>query len=106
VLRIAAPDAPSRGKNRVPQNAIRRFSSKTEPARSSLPGAGRRDDGTINKDQRRALGATARELANYGVAAMVFGQFVGEGAVSWWRFVVGVALWFALVAFALILEGE
>lgn len=56
--------------------------------------------------QREALGGTVRELANYGAAAMVFGQFIGEAVVSWWRFVVGVALWLAFVAFALVLEGE
>jgi hypothetical protein len=56
--------------------------------------------------QRDALAATLRELANYGVAAMVFGRFVGNATVSWWRFSWGVALWFAFVALALVLEGE
>ena len=28
--------------------------------------------------QRQALGTTVRELANYGAAALVFGQFVGQ----------------------------
>lgn len=41
--------------------------------------------------QRGALAATMRELANYGVAAMVFGQFIGEvtcrggGSSQAWR---------------------
>lgn len=56
--------------------------------------------------QRGALSATVRDLANYGVAALVFGQFVGQPAVSWWRFLVGVAIWFAFIGFALVLEGE
>ena len=56
--------------------------------------------------RRCALGGTVRELANYGAAAMVLGQFVGDSAVSWWRFVAGVTLWLALVTFALVLEGE
>jgi hypothetical protein len=60
----------------------------------------------LTTHQRLALGGTARELANYGAAAMVFGQFVGDAAISWWRFVAGVAFWFTVVAFALVLEGE
>lgn len=56
--------------------------------------------------QRGALAGTVRELANYGAAAMVFGQFIGEATVSWWRLLTGVALWFAFVMFALVLEGE
>ena len=61
----------------------------------------------LTAPQRRALGGTVRELANYGAAALVFGQFVGEGAVvSWWRVLAGVGLWCAFVTFALELEGE
>ena len=56
--------------------------------------------------QRLALGETVRELANYGAAALVFGQFVGEGAVSGLLILAGIALWLAFVSFALVLEGE
>ena len=56
--------------------------------------------------QRGALGGTLRELANYGAAALVFGQFVGEVTVSWWRFLAGAAIWLACVTLALMLEGE
>jgi len=56
--------------------------------------------------QRAALGDTLRELANYGVAALVFGQLVGDVTVSWWRFLAGAAIWFVLVSLALGLEGE
>jgi len=56
--------------------------------------------------QRSGLAETLRELANYGVAALVFGQFVGDLTVSWWRLVVGVVIWLGLVTFALVLEGE
>lgn len=56
--------------------------------------------------QRDALGGTLRELANYGAAALAFGQFVGDVTVSWWRFVAGVAIWLAFVTFALVLERE
>ncbi len=45
--------------------------------------------------QRTALGDTLRELANYGFAALVFGQFVSERAVSWRLAMTGVALWLA-----------
>ncbi|MGH9256271.1 MAG: hypothetical protein ACRD3C_17070 [Vicinamibacterales bacterium] len=56
--------------------------------------------------QRGALAGTLRELANYGVAALMFGQFVGEVTVSWWRFFAGAAIWLALVICALGLAGE
>ena len=56
--------------------------------------------------QRLALGETVRELANYGAAAPVFGQFVGQGAVSGLLILAGIALWLAFVSFALVLEGE
>jgi hypothetical protein len=56
--------------------------------------------------QRGDLAATLRELANYGAAALVFGQFVGEVTVSWWRILAGGAIWLALVILALGLEGE
>jgi hypothetical protein len=52
------------------------------------------------------LGETVRDLANYGAAALVFGQFVGQGMVSRSRALAGAAIWLALVAFALGLEGE
>lgn len=56
--------------------------------------------------QRQALGATVRELANYGAAALVFGQFVGERGVSWRLILAGVTFWVASVATALAIEGE
>ena len=56
--------------------------------------------------QREALAATLRELANYGAAALVFGQFVGDSVVSWTLMLSGVLLWFVLVGFALRVDGE
>ena len=56
--------------------------------------------------RRQALGATVRELANYGAAALVFGQFVGERGVSWRLIAFGVLSWVASVATALAIEGE
>ena len=56
--------------------------------------------------QRSALGETVRELANYGAAALVFGQFIGQSAVSGLLILAGITLWLAFVSFALVLEGE
>jgi hypothetical protein len=56
--------------------------------------------------QRTALGETVRELANYGAAALIFGQLVGQSRISWLLILAGVALWLAFVTFALVLEGE
>ena len=47
-----------------------------------------------------ALSATVRELANYGVVAFVFSQFVGQAAVSWPLILTGGVLWLAFVIFA------
>ena len=56
--------------------------------------------------QRGALSAMVRELANYGVAALVFGEFIGQSAVSWRLVLAGVTLWFVFVSLALLMEGE
>jgi len=55
--------------------------------------------------QRVALGATLRELANYAAAALVFGQFVGQGAVSLPLALAGLVIWLMLVLVALLAEG-
>ena len=47
-----------------------------------------------------------RELANYGAAALVFGQFVGERAVAWPVMLAGVAIWVAFVMTALAIERD
>ena len=60
----------------------------------------------LTSEQRRALSVTVRDLANYGAAALVFGQFVGDVTVSWWRFFAAVMLWSTLVAAALFVERE
>ena len=56
--------------------------------------------------QRAALGETVRELANYGAAALVFGQFVGQQTISSRLVLVGIVIWLAVVSLALVLEGE
>jgi len=56
--------------------------------------------------RRQALGATLRELANYGAVALVFRQFVGDRGASWQLMLVGVVFWVASVATALAIEDE
>jgi hypothetical protein len=56
--------------------------------------------------QRTALGETLRELANFAAAALVFGQFVGQGAVSLPLALAGIVTWLMLVLLALLAEGE
>ena len=60
----------------------------------------------FNSRQRSALGDTLRELANLAAAALVFGQFVGQGLLSWRVLMAGGTAWLVLVAYALVLEGE
>jgi hypothetical protein len=53
-----------------------------------------------------ALGQTFRELANLAAAALVFGQFVGEGFLSLSLLAAGTAFWLIVVWLGLLLEGE
>ena len=56
--------------------------------------------------QRVALGQTLLELANFAAAALVFGQFVGEGLLSWELVLTGAAFWPILVWLGLVAGGE
>jgi hypothetical protein len=47
--------------------------------------------------QFAALGETLRELANLAAAALVFGQFVGQGFLSWTLVGVGTMFWMIVV---------
>ena len=60
----------------------------------------------FNSRQLAALGHTLRELANFAAAALVFGQFVGQGIVSWNTLAVGTAFWFVVVWLGVLMEGE
>jgi hypothetical protein len=60
----------------------------------------------FNDRQRTGLAAMLRDLANYGAAALVFGQFVGERLVSWRIAAGGLAIWVLLAGWALLLERE
>ena len=60
----------------------------------------------FNARQLTALGATLRELANYAAAALVFGQFVGQGYLSWNLLFAGSLFWLGFVALGLLMEGQ
>jgi hypothetical protein len=53
-----------------------------------------------------ALGQTLRELANLAAAALVFGQFVGQGFLSWGLVGAGTMFWMIVVWLRLLMEGE
>ena len=44
-----------------------------------------------------ALPQTLRELANLAAAALVFGQFVGQGFLSWGLVGVGTMFWMIVI---------
>ena len=56
--------------------------------------------------QRVALGQTLRELANLAAAALVFGQFVARGFLSWPVIIAGTVFWFVVVWLGLRMDGE
>ena len=56
--------------------------------------------------QRSALGATIRDLANYGAAALVFSPFVSDRGVSWRLILAGWTMWGVFVAIALAIERD
>jgi hypothetical protein len=58
-------------------------------------------------DRRRAILAEKfGDLANYAVAALVFGQAAGEGAFSLSIGVAGVAIWLLFTGATVVLTGE
>jgi len=54
--------------------------------------------------QREELSETVRDLANLQFAALVLGQVVGDGPVSWGLVLIGSTFWLAFVAVALLLS--
>jgi hypothetical protein len=56
--------------------------------------------------RRVALGQTLRDLANFAATALVFGQFVGQGARSWALLAVGAVFWLLVVWLGLLLEED
>ena len=59
----------------------------------------------LNHKQRAVLADKLPDVANIAAAALVFGQFLGERAFSWWLALCGLALWGALVSCAIALTG-
>lgn len=58
-------------------------------------------------DRRRSLLAEKfSDLANFAVAALVFGQAVGQEPFSLWVGVAGIATWVALMLIAFAISGE
>ena len=56
--------------------------------------------------QPAILAETLRELANLAAGALVLGQFVGPQPLSVRAVLGGVAIWLALVVWAVLLTGE
>lgn len=60
----------------------------------------------LGQRRRAALSETVRELANLFVAGLVIGQLITDRPFSWSLGMAGIALWTALVAVSLRLEGD
>ncbi len=55
--------------------------------------------------QRAVLVAMLPELANLGVAGLVFGQVISDRPFSWPLVAIGIAIWLVLVSFTMWLAG-
>ena len=60
----------------------------------------------LNKQQRQELSETLRDLANLQFAALVLGQAVQEGPLTWALPIAGSILWILLVGFSLRQSGR
>ena len=60
----------------------------------------------LKQRQREIFADKLPDLANIGADLFVFGQFVGQQPLSAGMFVIGLAVWTALVAIALIAAAE
>jgi len=56
--------------------------------------------------QRAMFGEKVLDLANYAMAALVFGQFLAQQPVSYGTMFVGLATWLVSAAIAFWLTGE
>ena len=59
----------------------------------------------LTGERREFLAEKFGDLANLAVAALVFGQAVGQGTFSPGVGLAGIAMWLALMAFAFLLKG-
>jgi hypothetical protein len=55
--------------------------------------------------QRAVLVAMLPELANLGMAGLVFGQVIGDRPFSWSLVALGMALWLFLVSVTIAIAG-
>jgi hypothetical protein len=60
----------------------------------------------LNPRRRAAFGQALLELANFAAAALIFGQFVGQQAVSWTLVAAGITFWSILISYGLWLVGR
>ena len=88
--------------------ALWRFWNKSarHSARISGGGGAKKTMLRLKLWQREILADKVSDLANIGAGLFVFGQFVGQQPWSPPLLVSGVAIWAALVAFALVVGGE
>ena len=59
----------------------------------------------LNDAQRAVLTDKLADVANLGVGALFFGQFLGERAFSLVLGLLGFCMWLLLTAFAIALAG-
>lgn len=60
----------------------------------------------LTKERRDILAEKLGDLANLAVAALVFGQAIGQDAFSVGTATAGMAIWLLLTLFTLILKGQ
>ena len=60
----------------------------------------------LTRGRREFLGEKFGDLANFAVAALVFGQAVGQDAFSVGVGVAGIATWAVFMVIAFALSGE
>lgn len=60
----------------------------------------------LTERRRVVLAEKFGDLANYAVAALVFGQAVGEGSFSLVTGIAGVLIWLLFTAASVVLAGE
>lgn len=60
----------------------------------------------LTERRRAILGEKFGDLANYAVAALVFGQAVGQDSFSFGVGIAGVAIWLVFTGATFVLAGE
>ncbi|HEY5617117.1 MAG TPA: hypothetical protein VIK60_04190 [Vicinamibacterales bacterium] len=60
----------------------------------------------LTERRRAVLAEKFGDLANYAVAALVFGQAVGEGSFSVSIGIAGIVIWLLFIGATVVLAGE